>query len=216
MTKPRLVLAEDHELVGEGLRAALRKHYDVAAIVTDGAEVIAEVARTHPDLLLLDLSLPTRSGLDLLPELVAARPRVPVLVLSMHVETDLVEMAMHLGADGFVPKNATIDELRTAIEEVLAGRHYVSPKLPKHSHRGGLSAPMGFNRLTSHQQRIVRMIAKGMNSREMAQALSVSVWTVNFHRKNIRKELGVNNDLEMYRYAILVGGEDTDGTGKSG
>ena len=214
MTKPRLLLAEDHELVGEGLGAALRKDYEVVAIVTDGADVIAEVARRKPDLLLLDLSLPTRNGLDLLPELVTTRPKVPVLILSMHVETDLVEMAMNLGADGFVPKNATIDELRTAIEEVLAGRRYVSPKLPKHSHRGGKSDPMGFNRLTSHQQRIVRMIAKGMNSKEIAQALGVTVWTVNFHRKNIRKELGVSSDLEMYRYAILAGVELPDGTVK--
>lgn len=214
MTKPRLLLAEDHELVGEGLSAALRKDYEVVAIVTDGAHVIAEVARRQPDLLLLDLSLPTRNGLDLLPELVTARPRVPVLILSMHVETDLVEMAMNIGADGFVPKNATIDELRTAIEEVLAGRRYVSPRLPRYSHRGGKSDPMGFSRLTAHQQRIVRMIAKGMNSKEMAEALGVTVWTVNFHRKNIRKELGVSNDLEMYRYAILAGVELADGTGK--
>lgn len=208
MTKPRLVLAEDHELVGQGFVAVLSGDYDVVATITDGAEVVAGVTEHQPDVLLLDLSLPNRNGIDLLPELRTACPDVPVLVLTMHVDPHLVEIAMKLGAAGFVPKNSTMEELRAAIGEVLEGRKYLSPRLPKQSHRGGVADPMGFSRLTERQQRIVRMIAQGMNSDQIAEALGLSVWTIHFHRKNIRRALGVHNDLEMYRYAILIGSDE--------
>lgn len=208
MTKPRLVLAEDHELVGQGFVAVLSGEYDVVATITDGDEVVGGVKEHKPDVLLLDLSLPNRNGIDLLPELRTACPDVRVLVLTMHVDPHLVEMAMKLGAAGYVPKNATVDELRNAIEEVRVGRKYLSPKLPKQAHHGSVADPMGFSRLTERQQKIVRMIAQGMNSDQIAEALGLSVWTIHFHRKNIRRALGVHNDLEMYRYAILVGSDE--------
>ncbi|CAN5191161.1 response regulator transcription factor [soil metagenome] len=207
MTKPRLLLAEDHELVGQGFVAVLSADYDVVATVTDGAKVVEEVARHQPDVLLLDLSLPNRNGIDLLPELGSACPGVRVLVVSMHVDPHLVDMTMKLGAAGFVPKNATMDELRTAIEEVRAGRKYLSPKLPKRAYHGSVADPIGFSRLTERQQKIVRMIGQGVNSEQIAEALGLTVWTVSFHRKNIRRALGIHNDMEMYRYAILVGSE---------
>lgn len=208
MTKPRVILAEDHELVGQGLIAMLSADYDIVATITDGAQVVAGVSRQRPAVLLLDLSLPNRNGIDLLQELRSACPDVRVLVLTMHVDSHLVDMALKLGAAGFVPKSANVDELKTAIAEVLAGRRYVSPKLPKHSHHGGVADPMGFNRLTKQQQGIVRMIAKGMNSEQIARELGLSVWTVHFHRKSIRRVLGIRNDMEMHRYAILAGSGD--------
>jgi DNA-binding NarL/FixJ family response regulator len=211
MTKPRLLLAEDHELVGQGFVAVLSADYDFVATVTDGARVVEEVSRHAPDVLLLDLSLPNRNGIDLLPELRSRCPDVRVLVVTMHVDPHLVEMTLKLGAAGFVPKNATMDELRTAIEEVLAGRKYLSPKLPKQAYRGGVADPMGFSRLTERQQNIVRMIGKGMNSEQIAEALGLTVWTVSFHRKNIRRALGIHTDMEMYRYAMLVGSEGESG-----
>jgi DNA-binding NarL/FixJ family response regulator len=207
MTRPRLVLAEDHELVGQGFVAVLSGEYDVVATITDGEQVVTGVTEHKPEVLLLDLSLPHRNGIDLLPELRTRCPDVRVLVLTMHVDPHLVEMAMKLGAAGFVPKNATVDELRAAIEEVRAGRKYLSPKLPKQAHHGSVVDPMGFSRLTERQQKIVRMIAQGMNSDQIAEALGLSVWTIHFHRKNIRRALGFHNDMEMYRSAILVGSE---------
>lgn len=208
MARPRLLLAEDHELVGQGFVAMLSGDHDVVTTVTDGMKVVAAVKKHRPDVLLLDLSLPNRTGIDLLPELRSDCPDVRVLVLTMHVDPHLVEMAMKLGAAGFIPKNATVDELRTAIREVLAGRKYLSPKLPKQSHRGSVADPMGFSRLTERQKRIVRMIAQGMSSEQIAAALGVTLWTVHFHRKNIRRALGIHSDLEMYRYAILVGSDE--------
>ena len=137
-------------------------------------------------------------------DLAASSPKLKVLVVTMHVSRVLAEMALKLGAAGFVPKNVTADELRTAISEVLAGRRYVSPKVPKRGHRGEAADPLGFSRLTARQQAIVRLIAKGLTSEEIAKKLGISPWTVYFHRKNIWKELGLHSEHEMYRYALLV------------
>lgn len=204
MTKPRLLLAEDHELVGQGLKAMLGADYEIVDIVQDGAAVVDAVLKYKPDVLLLDLSLPNRNGIDLLGELFKARPRLRVLVLTMHVDPHLATMAMSLGARGFIPKNSDLDELRTAIEVIREGGKYLSPMIAEQGHRGKDAAPMGFSQLTSHQQKIVRMLAKGLSSEAIAEEMGVTVWTVAFHRKNIRRALGVKSDAEMHRYAILV------------
>ena len=205
MKKPRLLLAEDHELVGQGLSAMLSGDYDVVGIVPDGAQVVPAVQKQNPDVLLLDLSLPNRTGIDLLPELMKAKPGLLVLVLTMHVDPHLADLAMSLGARGFIPKNSSLEELRDAIERIRNGERYLSPKVPDQAYRGRVTDPMGFAQLTERQQKIVRMLAKGLSSEEIARELGVTVWTVAFHRKNIRKALGMKSDAEMHRYAILVG-----------
>jgi DNA-binding NarL/FixJ family response regulator len=204
MKRPRVLLADDHEMVAKGLEALLSEDYEVLGIVTDGAAVLGAVREHRPDLLLLDLTLPNRSGIDVLEDLQyeALRPRV--LVVTMHVDHALMEAALRLGAAGFIPKDASGTELLGAVEEVLAGRLYVSPRVPKHGHRGGNAARMGFLRLTPRQQEIVHMLAQGMSSGQMAARLHLSQWTIHFHRKNIRRVLGIHSDPEMHRYAMLV------------
>lgn len=191
-------------MVGQGFRSLLSPHYDIVGIVADGAQIIASVEQHRPDLLLLDLTLPNRSGLEVLDDLQSIPPGVRVLVVTMHVNHVMMEATMGLGAAGFIPKNADSEELRVAIDEVLAGRRYVSPRVPKQGHRGGSAARMGFLRMTPRQQELVRLIGRGMTSVQMAEAMGLSHWTIDFHRKNIRRVLGIHNDLEMYRYAVLV------------
>lgn len=215
MIRPRLLLAEDHTLMAEGLRGILAKDYEVVAVVADGAAVAAAVARYQPDVLLLDLSLPNRPGMELLGELVPRYPKLRILVVTMHVNRVLMEMAMRLGASGFVPKNVTGDELRMAIAEVVAGRKYVSPKVPTREQRGGVVDTVGFSRLTERQQEVMRLIARGLTSEQMAEAMGVTRWTVSFHRKNIRREIGLRSDQEMYRYAMLVALNDKGPSGES-
>lgn len=204
MSLPTLLLAEDHELVGQGLKAMLSADYDIVGLVHDGADVVAAVRRRKPDVLLLDLSLPHRNGIDILAELLKSDPGLRVLVLTMHVDPHLATMAMSLGAKGFIPKNAGLDELRTAIEVIREGGKYLSPKIPEKGKRDKVAGPMGFSQLTARQQNIVRMLGKGMSSEEIAAELGVTVHTVAFHRKSIRRALGVKSDGEMHRYAILV------------
>jgi len=207
--KPRLLLVEDHVLIAEALRNLLAPDYEVVGIVANGEQVEQAVTMYRPDLLLLDLTLPGRPGLEVLSDLASSSNRPQVLVVTMHVSRVLVEMALRLGASGFVPKNVTADEFRTAISEVLAGRQYVSPKVPKRGHRGTSADPLGFCRLTASQQEIVRLIGSGLTTDEIAVRLGKSPHTVSFHRKNIRRELGLHSDQEMYRYALLVALSET-------
>jgi DNA-binding NarL/FixJ family response regulator len=214
--KPRLLLAEDHELFSEGLRAMLGKEYVILGVVRDGGEVIAAVREHQPDVLLLDLSLPHRTGMDLLGDLknLTAAPRV--VVVTMHVDSVLVDTAISLGASAFVPKDASVDELRTAIEEVLEGRRYLSPRLPRRVRRGPEVDRLGFGRLTPRQQVIVRMIGQGLTTEQMAANLGLSPYTVQYHRKSIRQQLGLDTDWAMLRYAILVGLGDEETPSESG
>lgn len=201
--KPVVVIAEDHEMVSEGLRAMLADTCRIVACVADGLDVMPAVEKHQPDVLLLDLSLPHRTGLDVLEELQGGAPTVRVVVVTMHVDAVLVDASLQLGAAAFVPKNADVGELQTAIEEVMAGRRYVSPRLPRQTY-GESTDHVGFAELTARQQEIVHMIGRGMSTADMAVELGITEFTVHFHRKNIRRKLGLQNDFEMLRYAILV------------
>jgi len=203
--RPRILLAEDHALFSQGLRAMISQEYDILAVVSDGAEVTAAVREHHPDVLLLDLSLPNRTGMDILGDLQTLDPGVRVVVVTMHVDPVLVDAAIRMGAAAFVPKDSDLDELRTAIAEVLGGRRYVSPRLPRRGQHGGRVDRLGFDRLTPRQQEIVQMIGQGRTTEDMAATLGLSHHTIHFHRKNIRRQLGLDSDWALLRYAVLVG-----------
>lgn len=202
-SRPRIIIAEDHAMFSQGLRAMLGDHCRIVAMVPDGQDVVPAVHQHEPDVLLLDLSLPNRTGIEILGDLHASAPAVRVVVVTMHVDRVLVDAALRLGASAFVPKDAQVDELRTAIDEVMAGRRYVSPRLPRQTYGEGTDR-MGFNALTERQQEIVGMIGRGMTTGDIAAALGISDYTVQFHRKNIRRKLGIESDFAMLRYAILV------------
>jgi len=204
-TRPRIILADDHHLLVEGLRQLLSPRFDVVAVVYDGEALLAALRRTSADALLLDLALPGRSGLDLLPDIRTLRPAMKVLVVTMHVDRVLADAAIAGGAHGFVPKDAGTEELEVALHEVLAGRRYISRLVPKSSHRVGLGARhLGLARLTPRQQEIVRMIGEGRSTADVAAALGLRPSTVAFHRANIRKALGIPTEWGLVRFAILT------------
>lgn len=205
--RPRLIIAEDHEMFRQGLQTMLGRHCQIVGSVRDGVDVVPAVLKHEPDILLLDLSLPHRTGLDILGDLRQVAPTLRVIVVTMHVDRVLVDASLRLGASGFVPKDATVEELRAAIAEVMDDRIYVSPRLPRQTW-GEATDRMGFSELTARQQEIVRMIGRGMSTGDMAAALGLSEYTVHFHRKNIRRKLGLESDFEMLRYAILVGASE--------
>jgi len=205
--RARLLVAEDHALFSQGLCALLGDTYKVVGVVQDGADVTAAARQHQPDVLLLDLSLPNRTGMDILGDLQAFHPPIRVVVLTMHVDPVLVDAAMRMGAAAFVPKDADMAELRTAIGEVLEGRRYVSPRLPRRGLQGATDR-LGFERLTPRQQEIVRMIGQGRTTEDIAATLGLSPHTISFHRKNIRRQLSLDSDWAVLRYAILVGMRD--------
>jgi len=203
--RTRIMLVDDHELVLESLRTSLGGEFKVVASVSTGAEVLPAVAEHTPDVVLLDLGLPDRSGLEIIGDLRQHAPAVRILVVTMHNDPVLVDSALHSGAHGFVPKNAGLQELCTAVHEVAEGRRYVSPRLPRRGDRpADGSEQFGFANLTPRQRQIVRLLGEGKTTAEIAAALSLSPNTITFHRSRIRKALGITSEAALGRYAFII------------
>lgn len=219
MRRALVLICDDHPLVSHGLRSLLAPTFVAVGVVSDGREVIGEIARTRPDILLLDLSMPHRNGLELIPEIRAAFPAVKILVVTMHVDRALADLALQGGAHGFIPKEASAEELNGAIEAVLAGRTLISPRVPKRSFRDGAAVDHpALDRLTPRHHQILRLIGDGKSTSEIGAELGVSPRTVEFHRASIRKSLGIASETGLMRFAILlrlnaVGSEGDDGAG---
>jgi DNA-binding NarL/FixJ family response regulator len=203
--RPRLLLVDDHQLLLEGLRLALQDQYDIVGTCTTGEAVLPACLELKPDAVLLDLSLPDRSGLEIIADLRVESPETKVIIVTMHADRIMADASLQSGAHGFVPKDAGITELQIALEEVLAGRRFVSELVPKHATYAG-SADIGFglSQLTPRQRQIVRMLGEGKRTADIARELNVSPHTVTFHRVAARKALGMDSEWSLVRYAILI------------
>ena len=203
--RPLVLIADDHPLMAQGLRALIAQFCDVVAVVEDGRQVEGAVEEHRPDLLLLDLSMPHRNGLELLLALRDRFPALRVLVVTMHLDRALAEQAFLNGADGFIPKEAPADELHTAIATVLHGRRYLSPRVPRRGFRGDEPLEDGLTeRLTPRQREVLRLMGEGKTTPQIAAALGVSQRTVEFHRARARRALGITSEWELVRFAIMV------------
>jgi DNA-binding NarL/FixJ family response regulator len=201
----RVLLVDDHHLLLEGLRLALRASYDIVGMLTTGGDVLSECLRLDPDVVLLDLSLPDRSGLEVIADLHAATPGIKILVVTMHADRVLADACFQSGAHGFVPKDAGTPELKLALAAVLAGKRFSSSLIPQHTHRySPEGAAVGLGRLTPRQREIVRLLGEGKSTPSIAEQLSLSPNTVTFHRVRIRKALGLNSEWTLMRYAFVV------------
>lgn len=202
----RLLIVEDHPIVAQGLKALLEQHYEIAETVLDSTQALAALERAAPDLVLLDLSMPGINGIELLPMLKRAKPSVKVLIVTMHLDRALAKLAFRAGADGFVPKESTPIELREAIDAVLRGERYTSPRVPSRSYRGlsRLENP-ALDRLTPRQLEILKLMGEGKSGSEVAAALKLSPRTVEFHRARIKHVLGISSEQGLVRYALVVG-----------
>lgn len=203
--RPRLVIADDHPIVVQGLRQIVRRHFDIVGVAYGGDELLRLLKAVAADVLLLDLSLPGRNGLELLPDILALQPGLRVLVVTMHVDRVAADAALAAGAMGFVPKQCDRAELLGAIRAVLDGRRYVSPQVPKHTARAPLdSVHPALANLTPRQQAVVRLIGKGKRSAEIAEQLGITESAVTFHRHATRKALGLDDEWALTRFAILM------------
>jgi DNA-binding NarL/FixJ family response regulator len=211
--KATVVLADDHPLVCSGLKAMLEPGFDVVAMVHDGNDVMATVARHHPDLVLMDLSLPGQNGLELTRFLKEKGELPRVLVVTMHADPVYADEALRAGADGFLLKTARAAELRQAVEEVLAGRQFVSPEVwPARSKKGGnrkAAAPdelldvdlAGVSQLTDRQRQVLLLIGQGYSNQEVGTRLGVSAKAIEYHRASIRHTLAITSPAALYRIA---------------
>jgi len=201
----RVLLAEDHEVVGQGIKALLSPHFEVLGPIRNGDEVMTAIETQRPEAVVLDISMPGRNGLDLLPEIVRKYPRTPVVMLTGNADLVIGRTALLFGAMGFLPKDSGIDELELALRTVFHGRKYLSPRLPPSGFpAAGLEAlPPNWSQLTPRQLKVLKQIGEGKDNDGIAAALGISAHTVQFHRRGLRKTLGIDTDTGLARIAIL-------------
>lgn len=206
LVRPRLFLVDDHQLLLEGLKLALGERYHIVGTATGGIGVVESCRELKPDVILLDLSLPDRSGLEIIADLHAELPAIRIIVVTMHADRVMADASLQTGAHGFLPKDAGIPELADAITRVLAGERVISNRIPKVvTTRSTLAdAALGLGQLTPRQRKIVHLIGEGQRTADIAGVLGCSAATVSFHRMSIRKALGLQSEFALLRYALLV------------
>jgi DNA-binding NarL/FixJ family response regulator len=201
----RIVLADDHDLVRSGIASLLSliKGVDVIAQASNGAELISLVEHLHPDLVMTDIGMPGIDGLTAIASLHASHPEIPLLVLSMYDTVDFVKKAVTNGACGYLIKNAPLYELEQAVLSVMASGSYFSPAIARALLQP--ADPTAADVLTERQIEILKLIARGKASKEIAFELGLSSKTVDVHRARIMERLGLNDIASLTLYAVRMG-----------
>jgi DNA-binding NarL/FixJ family response regulator len=204
MRRATVLLADDHRLFTDGLVRLLTDQLQVVATVTDGAALIEAAARLRPDVIIMDVSMPTMSGLDALRRMREDGVDSKVIVLTMHADARLATEALRVGAAGFVLKEETGEELLTAIDAVLEGRTYLTSALTKEviellSH--GRQCSSGVE-LKPRQLAVLRLIVEGLRMKEVASTLDLSPRTVETIKYELMQTLDIHSTAELVRYAI--------------
>ena len=203
MSKPRILLADDHLIVLEGERTILAERFEIVSTVSDGRSLVEAALALEVDLIILDVSMPLLSGIEAAFRIKASRPATKLLFFTMHSEISYLQAAFEAGASGYVLKSAKNKEILIAADKVLQGQIYVSADLsgywehlrvPEHAAKA--------LRLSTREREVLHLIAEGRSSKEIAGILGVSVKTVSFHRENIKRKLGVRTIAGLTRNAI--------------
>jgi DNA-binding NarL/FixJ family response regulator len=209
MTRPRIVIADDHQILAEGLREILEPEFDVVAVVADGRALVSAAREHQPDVIVADVSMPSLSGIEAATQLRAQGIKVPVVFLTMHQEIGYARRAIEAGAAGYVLKHAAAAELVTAVREALRGQTYVTPMIAGdllQSYRTQEARPHDpGDELTLRQREVLQLFAEGRSAKEVAAVLKISVRTAEFHRARIFDTLGLQTTAELVQYAIRHG-----------
>lgn len=202
----RILIADDHAIVREGLKQILAETTDMIVVdeASTGQEVLNKLSKTDCDVVLLDISMPGRSGLDILKQLKGERPKLPVLILSMYSEEQYAMRSLRAGASGYMTKESAPDELIQAIRKVSMGRKYISPsvaeKLAFNLEPGSERPPHEI--LSDREYQVMCLIASGKAVREIAEDLSLSVKTISTYRARILEKMSMKSNAALTHYAI--------------
>ena len=209
MTKARVLLADDHALVLDGLRELLEPEFAVVDTALSSAELLDKASRCRPDVILLDISMPDLSGLEAAKRLRSALPSTKLIFVTMMTEAVQISEAFQVGARGYVLKQAATSDLVTALQTVLSGRRYVSPQIDpeiREAIEDPWTRPEGFSaHLTPRQLEVLNLLARGRATKEIAEALKISLKTVEFHKGNICRKLGVHTASGLTKFAVTRG-----------
>jgi DNA-binding NarL/FixJ family response regulator len=207
MTTVRVLLADDHAIVSQGLEALLKQRFELVGNVRDGRALVAAVDELSPDVVVTDISMPGLNGLDAIRQIRKSKPAVKLVVLTMHAEPNLVAEALKAGASGYLLKTSAVEELETAITEVLKGRTYVTSLIAKDVFTLLMDSGSGSgesDRLTSRQREVLQLIAEGRTMKEVATILNISPRTAESHKYEMMNVLGCQTTADLIRYAIKM------------
>ena len=205
--KRRIILADDHEIVLDGLRRILEPEFEIVAATADGRELVAAIEALQPEVAVADISMPLLNGLDALRQLKTARSRTRFVFLTGSPDVALATQAFRLGASGYVLKHAAAEELVVAIREALEGRTYITPRIANEVLQNLMSHPEDEARdgLTGREREVLQLLAEGKIIKEIAAILNVSPRTVEFHKNNVVTKTGLRSNAELARYAVRQG-----------
>ena len=209
MSKPRLLLADDHTLLLEGYQKLLEQHFEIAGMVKNGRELVDAAVVLRPDVVLLDISMPQLNGLEATRQLRNLVPDCRIVIVTMHDDPEYIYEAFRAGASAYFLKQSAASELVSAIESVLRGSIYITPLMTADGRQTVRRAAGGRGRLESvlspRQREVLQLVAEGRTGKEIASLLQISVKTVEFHKSSIFRHLGVRSIADMTRYAMKRG-----------
>ncbi len=205
MSRPRVLLADDHTLLLEALQKLLVDDCDIVGAVSDGRALLTEAGRLRPDVVVVDVAMPLLNGIDAARQLKELLPDTRIIFLTMNEDPDLAAEAFRAGASGYLLKRSAASELQTAIREVMKRRSYVTPLVTEglfgsilHWRDSGQSTPQ----LTSRQREVIQLVAEGHSMKEVAAILNITPRTVAFHKYRIMEHLKIRTTAELIQFAI--------------
>ena len=202
-TSPRILLADDHAMFVDILRVYLEKTYTVVGVVMDGRALVIEATRLRPDVVVVDVGMPLKNGLDAVRQIKLQAPNIRFVFLTMRNDPNLAAAALELGPIGFVLKHSAGQELITAIEHVLHGKPYLTPTLRAHDWVETKARARQFSKdMTSRQKEIVQLLAEGRSVKQIAGILDLSAKTVEFHKHQIRESFNLRSNADVVLFAL--------------
>lgn len=209
MKRARILLADDHRMVAEGLRGLLEPEFELVGIVEDGRAMLDAAEKLKPDVVVVDVSMPLLNGIDAVRQLKKKNRDVAVVFLTMHLDVAYAASAFEVGASGYVLKHSAPSELLTAIHSALRGRTYITPMLAGELLQYHKTRPKGetdqFDRLTPRQREVLQLLVEGRSAKEVATILNISTRTVEFHKYAIMENFGLKSTADLVRFALEHG-----------
>lgn len=207
--RPRVLLADDHLIVAEALKSLLAQEFDLVGVVEDGRALVEAAGKLRPDVIVADVTMPHLNGIDALVELRQSGDRVPVVFLTMHRDVSFARRALDAGASGFVLKHSAPAELLSALRAALEGKTYLTPQLAAEVleavKQGPAQAGDPIASITPRQREVLQLLAEGHPAKEIADKLSISSRTVEFHKYQMMETLGLRTNAELIHFAIKHG-----------